>query len=125
MTATAEPSAEVEAPPARVVLDRAEGLELLGEVHGSGYESGACLVRRADGQMVHLGPLMYALLEAVDGKRDLDELSSVLSEKLGRGCDAEHVVGLAKKLAQQGLLAGTEEHAPEHRNPLLALRWKV
>src|SRR4051794_470587 len=119
MSTTAEPSAPPVGETARAAaLDRAAGVELLGGVQGSGYKEGAALVRRADGQMVHLGPLMYALLEAVDGKRDIDELSSVLSEKLGRGCDAEHVVGLAKKLAQQGLLAGTEEHAPERRNPL-------
>src|SRR6476659_1614320 len=125
MTATAEPSAEVEAPPARAVLDRAEGLELLGEVHGSGYESGACLVRRADGQMVHLGPLMYALLDCVDGERDLGELTTCLSENVGKQFDDEHVVRLAEKLAEQGLLAGTEERAPPKSNPLLALRWKV
>jgi putative peptide zinc metalloprotease protein len=126
MSTTAEPPAPPvdEAAPA-AALDRAEGVELLGDVQGSGYKEGAALVRRADGQMVHLGPLMYALLEAVDGKRDVNELASVLSERLGRGCDEEHVVGLAKKLAQQGLLAGTEENAPEKRNPLLALRWKV
>src|SRR3954468_22685265 len=125
MTATAEPSAEVEAPPARVVLDRAEGLELLGEVHGSGYESGACLVRRGDGQMVHLGPLMYALLECVDGERDLAELRACLSETVGKEFEEQHVIRLAEKLGGQGLLAGTEEKAPPKSNPLLALRWKV
>src|SRR3954447_15504529 len=125
MTATAEPSAEVEAPPARVVLDRAEGLELLGEVHGSGYESGACLVRRADGQMVHLGPLMYALLECVDGERDVADLRTCLSESVGKEFDEEHVIRLAEKLGGHGLLAGTEEKAPPKSNPLLALRWKV
>jgi putative peptide zinc metalloprotease protein len=125
MTATAEPSAEVEAPPAGTVLDRAEGLELLGEVHGSGYENGACLVRRADGQMVHLGPLMYALLECVDGARDVTRLTECLTETTGKQFDEEHVLRLAEKLGEQGLLAGTEENAPPKSNPLLALRWKV
>jgi putative peptide zinc metalloprotease protein len=125
MTATAERSAEVEAPPAGAVLDRAEGLELLGEVHGSGYESGACLVRRADGQMVHLGPLMYALLECVDGERNIAELAACVSESVGKQFDEEHVTRLAEKLSEQGLLAGTEEKAPPKSNPLLALRWKV
>ena len=40
-------------------------------------------------------------------------------------CDEEHVVAPAEKLAEQGLLAGTEDNAPPRRNPLLALRWKV
>ena len=59
--------------------------------------------------MVQLGALLYALLEAIDGERDLDELAAALSERLGRGSSAEHVVALAEKLAAQGLLAGTED----------------
>jgi putative peptide zinc metalloprotease protein len=107
------------------VLDRAQGVELLGSLDGSGYRSGAALVRRADGQMVQLGPLMYALLDTVDGRRDTLELSEALRERLGRACDEEHVVRLAEKLAAQGLLAGSEHNAPPRRNPLLALRFKL
>jgi putative peptide zinc metalloprotease protein len=125
MTATAEPPVStVEAPP-HGRLDRAEGVELLGDVHGSGYKEGAALVRRGDGQMVHLGPLMYGLLECIDGRRDNDEVAGALSERLGRRVGAEHVDRIAVKLAAQGLLAGTEHKAPPRRNPLLALRWKV
>src|SRR5579862_2640179 len=128
MTATAEPPrTATEQPPeaTRPPLDRAEGVELLGGVHGSGYKEGAALVRRGDGQMVHLGPLMYALLESVDGHRDSEELASAASQRLGRGLGTEHVERIAKKLAEQGLLAGFEDRAPPKRNPLLALRWKV
>src|SRR3982750_2969921 len=106
-------------------LARAEGVELLGNVHGSGYEGGAALVRRADGQVVQLGPLLYALLESLDGRRSTLQLADVLCERLGRPCDEEHIVALAQKLADQGLLAGHEHNAPPRRNPLLALRWKV
>src|SRR3954466_10761727 len=106
-------------------LPPAAGLDLLGEVHGSGYRDGAALVRRADGQMVQLGPLQYALLASVDGRRDVGELAAATSERLGRGVGPEHVVRLAEKLAAQGLLAGTEDNAPPRSNPLLALRWKV
>src|SRR3954463_8472973 len=116
----ASPAAEQSAPFARV-----EGLELLGEVSGSGYKEGAALVRRADGQMVQLGPLMYALLEAIDGTRDNDALAAAMSERLGKRVEAEHVERLAEKLAEQGLLVGSEENAPPRMNPLLALRWKV
>ena len=127
MTAVAEPP-----PPAPGVeeqttapLHRGEGVELLGPVHGSGYKEGAALVRRDDGQMVHLGPLMYVLLEEADGRRDNADLAVAMSERLGRGLDEQHVARLAEKLADQGLLAGTEHNAPPKRNPLLALRWKV
>src|SRR5579884_349771 len=124
MTATAQPPSPSHGGP-HPPLDRAEGVELLGDVDGSGYRSGASLVRRADGQMVQLGPLMYALLEEVDGRRDTSELAAALCDRLGRACDEEHVVRLAEKLADQGLLAGSEHNAPPRRNPLLALRWKV
>jgi len=130
VTATAEPprtAAEVseQTQQTRPPLDRAEGVELLGGVHGSGYKEGAALVRRGDGQMVHLGPLMYGLLEAVDGERDRSAIATAMSERLGRGIGEEHVDRIAEKLAAQGLLAGFEHKAPPKRNPLLALRWKV
>jgi putative peptide zinc metalloprotease protein len=125
MTASTEARTEIREAPVSAALARAEGVELLGDVHGSGYENGAALVRRADGQMVQLGPLMYALLECVDGQRSISELSACLSEQVGRDFDEEHVVALAEKLGAQGLLAGTEDNAPPRSNPLLALRWKV
>src|SRR5215203_2256537 len=106
-------------------LARAEGLELLGEVSGSGYKDGARLARRSDGQMVQLPPLMYGLLEEVDGERDVHALAAAMSERLGRRLQAEHVVKLGEKLAAQGLLAGFEDKAPPKSNPLLSLRWKV
>src|SRR5690348_650069 len=127
MTAVAEPpppAARVEER-ATAALNRGEGVELLGPVHGSGSKEGAALVRRGDGQMVHLGPLMYALLEEADGRRDNAQLASAMAQRLGRGLDEEHIVRLAEKLADQNLLAGTEHQAPPRRNPLLTLRWKV
>ena len=84
MSTTAEPPVQASAPTAAPPLGVAAGIELLGEVHGSGYREGAALVRRADGQMVQLGPLLYALLECVDGQRDSAELASCLSESRGR-----------------------------------------
>jgi putative peptide zinc metalloprotease protein len=106
-------------------LGRAAGIELLGEVPGSGYRAGAALVRRADGQMVQLGPLQYALLQCVDGSRDATAVAEAMSNVLQRRVREEHVERIAGKLAEQGLLAGTEQAAPPRRNPLLALRWRV
>src|SRR5947209_17013162 len=126
MTTTAEPRGAAHATAPRApVLDRADGVELLGGLQGSGYKEGAALVRRRDGQMVQLGPLMYALLECVDGRREEGELAHALSQRIGRQVRARHVARIAQKLARQGLLAGTEDKAPPRRNPLLALRWKV
>src|SRR4051794_6612027 len=117
-------AATVDRPVSAPALARADGLELLGDVSGSGYKDGAALVRRADGQMVQLGPLMYALLEAVDGQRDDAAVAAAMSERLGKGVDAEPIALLGEKLRRQGLLAGSEDKAPPRLNPLLALRWK-
>src|SRR3954470_5527088 len=106
-------------------LARAEGLELLGAVSGSGYKDGAALARRGDGQIVQLGPLMYRLLEEIDGRRDHAAVAAAMSARLGRRLEAEHVVRIGEKLAALGLLAGSEKNAPPRSNPLLALRWKV
>jgi putative peptide zinc metalloprotease protein len=125
MTTTGEPPVTASLAVAGGALDRAAGVELLGPVQGSGYRDGAALVRRADGQMVRLGPLMYGLLECIDGQRDLAGLAAAASEQLGRRLGEQQVEALAGKLAAQGLLAGTEQAAPPRANPLLALRWKV
>ena len=124
MSAIAEPPVTTAGAKSPAVLTRAQGLELLGELQGSGYRDDVALVRRADGQMVQLGPLMYALLEAVDGRRDARDLAAAMSERLGRQVDPEHVAPLAQKLAAQGLLGGFEDNAPAPVNPLLGLRWK-
>src|SRR5688500_11902454 len=120
---SAAPAASAAGPPR--ALARAEGLELLGEVSGSGYKEGARLARRDDGQMVQLGPLLYGLLEELDGERDVAALAAAMSQRLGRKLGPEHVGKIAEKLAAQGLLAGHEDKAPAKSNPLLALRWKV
>src|SRR6188472_1153042 len=128
MSATADrpvTPAPTEAPPAPSALARTDGLELLGVVSGSGYKDGAALVRRGDGQMVQLGPLMYALLEEIDGERDNAALAAAMTERLGRVVEPEHVDRIGEKLADQGLLVGSEDNAPPRMNPLLALRWKV
>jgi putative peptide zinc metalloprotease protein len=118
-------SATADRPVAARGLARADGLELLGVVSGSGYKDGAALVRRADGQMVQLGPLLYALLDEVDGRRDDAALADAMTERLGRRLEPAQVAILSDKLAEQGLLAGSEDNAPPRVNPLLALRCKV
>src|SRR4051812_26371411 len=110
MSATADrpavtPAADQETRP----FARAEGLELLGDVSGSGYKEGAALVRRADGQMVHLGPLMCAVREAIAGRRAPAGVAGAATERLGRRLEPEQVAVIADKLAEQGLLAGSED----------------
>jgi putative peptide zinc metalloprotease protein len=107
---------------------RADGIELLGPLSGSGYEQAPSLVRRADGQTVQLTPLLYGLLELLDGTRDAPALAAALSERIGKTAapeDVEHL--LESKLRPLGLLRGTDGGQPSvvKGNPLLALRFKM
>jgi putative peptide zinc metalloprotease protein len=107
---------------------RADGIELLGEVAGSGYRLAPALVRRADGQTVQLTPLLYQLLQAIDGERDHAALAEALTERSGKLATADDVRFLTEaKLRPLGLLQRPDGSQPQVAkvNPLLALRWKV
>src|SRR5687768_17178779 len=97
---------------------RAPGVELLGELRDSGYAESRSLARRADGQIVQLTPLLYGLLELVDGSRDLESLTSALRERTGRNVSLEDVATLLQKLEPMGLLCAPDGSAPEHKPPV-------
>ncbi|HVF76540.1 MAG TPA: hypothetical protein VM938_16000 [Acidimicrobiales bacterium] len=110
------------------VPTRAPGVELLGALRDSGYTEARCVVRRADGQMIQVTSLLYCLMEAVDGRRDLVELADELSRQCGKDVAPEHVAFLLdNKLAPLGLLCDADGAPPPAGKPvpLLALRWKV
>ena len=112
------------------VLRRADGVQLIGEMAGSGYRSPPSLVRRADGQTIQLTPLLYLLLEAVDGDRDIEQVAAAVSERFGRTVSAANVRTLVdERLRPLGLLTLADGSQPEvHKSrPLLALRlrWAV
>ena len=110
-----------------LVPERADGVELLGSMRGSGYRVPPALVRRADGQTLQLTPLLYALLEAIDGRRSFDELAEILSRATNRAVSAENVRQLVDgKLRPLGVLRNLDGTQPDVRkaNPLLALRFR-
>src|SRR3954447_2021646 len=47
-------------------LHPGEGLELLGEVPGSGYRQAPALAPRGDGQVITLTPLLHQTVAAID-----------------------------------------------------------
>src|SRR5918995_3390869 len=108
MGMTAEVAAPT-APPVRPraeVLRRADGIELIGEFEDSGFNEPPLLARRADGQVVQLTELLYAVAEASDGHRDVEEIADVVTERCGRSVNAANVKLLAeKKLRPLGVLA--------------------
>ena len=64
---------------------RADGLQLLGTMVGSGYRTPPALVRRSDGQVLQLTPLLYLVLSAADGRRSHAEIAEVVGRDLPQG----------------------------------------
>jgi putative peptide zinc metalloprotease protein len=112
--------------PARANLHRAAGVELIGEMAGSGYRVPPSLVRRADGQTVQLTPLLYATLREIDGSRTPEEVAAAVSESTDRTVSEDNVHLLAGKLRPLGLLVQSDGSQPEvkKRPPLLGLRFR-
>ena len=76
---------------------RTEGLQLIGEMHGSGYRVPPALVRRPDGQTLQLTPLLYAVLEAADGTRSVDQIACTASQSAGRPLTADNVTRSSRR----------------------------
>jgi hypothetical protein len=116
------------APPARPraeVLRRADGVELIGEFEDSGFKNPPLLARRDDGQVVQLTELLYAVAAASDGRRDVQAVADVVSERCGRKVTAGNALFLAeRKLRPLGVLALADGTTPalDKRAPLMALR---
>jgi putative peptide zinc metalloprotease protein len=123
LAAPGQPSGETAvsvASPPRLV----EGVELLGAYKNSAYSKPPSLVRRADGQVIQMSPLLYQVACRIDGSRGPDAIATLVSEDLDRSLDAEQVSYLIKaKLLPLGIVAtaGVPRALPK-ANPLFALR---
>lgn len=105
----------------------ADGVQLIGESEGSGYREPPSLVRRADGQTLQLTPLLYLVLEAVDGIRGLPEIAEHASAGSGRLISTDNVRTLIdSQLLPLGLLRRADGSQPEVRkaDPLLGMRFR-
>ena len=102
----------------------ADGIELLGEYRGSGYSQPPSLVRRPDGQVIQLSPLLYQVICRIDGSRDPAAIADLVSADLGRLLTADQVRHLiTSKLLPLGIVADKAAPAvPPKADPLLALR---
>src|SRR6476619_7979930 len=115
------------AAPTLEAASRADGVELIVELAGSGYREAPALARRGDGQTFQLTPLLYLVLETVDGRRSLDEVAERVSAAYGRIVTPDNVRTLVdQQLRPMGLLTKPDGSQPEVKksNPLLALRFK-
>jgi putative peptide zinc metalloprotease protein len=112
---------------ARDVPARVDGVQLIGEMKGSGYRRPPALARRSDGQTIQLTPLLYLVLDAIDGTRSFEEIGAAVSRPYGKTVSGENVRTLVEeRLHPVGLVTGPDGSAPEveKSNPLLALRFK-
>ncbi|MGH4023385.1 MAG: hypothetical protein ACRDRV_02240 [Pseudonocardiaceae bacterium] len=121
----------VSEPPKHTAPRLAEGVELIGEYEGSGFQEPKYILRRADGQVIQVPPLLYLLAGSLDGKRDLEQVATRLSDEFGRDLGAEQVSFLLDyRLRPAGILASDPEAAAVapagmQSDPLLALRFRV
>lgn len=115
------------AEPTQVGLQRADGVELIGEMTGSGYRNPPALVRRGDGQTVQLTPLLYSVLHEIDGHRSAEEVAAAVSASTGRDVNEDNVSTLVdQKLRPLGLLTRPDGSQPsvKKRDPLLGLKFR-
>lgn len=104
---------------------RADGVALIGAMRGSGYRVPPSLARRGDGQTLQLTPLLYAVLDEIDGRRDLREIAERTSARTGRSVRPEDIAQLIDtSLRPLGLLTRPDGSQPEVKraDPLLGLR---
>ena len=117
------PAREAATPPVR-----ADGVQLLGTFEHSGHREAPSLVRRTDGQVVQLTPVLAAILDAIDGRRDLRAIAAVVAERTGKFAGEDDVRFLIEeKLRPLGLLREPDGSQPSVRkaNPLLGLRLRM
>ena len=107
---------------------RADDVQLLGAMVGSGYRTPPSLVRRGDGQTLQVTPLVYAVLDAADGRRTCAEIAAVVSHALRRAVPEDVVATVVdQQLRPLGLMKLVDGSAPplKRSDPLLGLKLKV
>jgi hypothetical protein len=102
----------------------ADGVELLGEYQDAGYSQPPSLVRRPDGQIIQMSPLLYQVTCRIDGSRDAAAIAELVSAGLGRSLSADQIRYLiAAKLLPLGIVTSQGSPiAPPRARPLFALR---
>lgn len=117
----------------------ADGVELIGEYQGSGFQEPRYIVRRSDGQVIQLPRLLYLLAASMDGQRNQAQVAGVLSAEFGKVVQAEQVAFLVdNRLRPAGIVAadpeaGDPQTGPDgaaakmavKSDPLLALKFRV
>src|SRR4051794_26649673 len=124
-------AATAELHPADEIIDvprRATDVELIGRFEDSGFKEPPYIARRRDGQVVQLAPLLYALAEEVDGRRDTAQIAEALSHRIRRDVTPDVVESLLEAhLRRLGIVAQRNGVTAEVQkvDPLLALKFRT
>jgi len=105
-----------------------KGVELIGEYKDSGFRDTPYLARRADGQVVQLSKLLFAVAEKIDGRRPIGTIAAEVTREQERKLSPDNVAFLvSNKLVPLGV--STLEGVPGPRlkrfDPMLALKFKT
>ena len=96
---------------------------MLGEYKDSGYSQPPSLVRRADGQVIQMSPLLYQVTCQMNGVRDPAAIAKLVSADLGRSLNANQVRHLiTAKLLPLGIVAAEGAPAVPCRRPIRCSR---
>jgi putative peptide zinc metalloprotease protein len=100
----------------------AAGTQLAGEYRDAGTVEAQYMLRRGDGRMVCVSPLLYLLAGNLDGHRDRNEIATRMTVDLARTITPDNVAYLIdEKLRPLGVIGGDAGHSPAKRGPVLAL----
>jgi putative peptide zinc metalloprotease protein len=107
----------------------AAGVELIGEFEDSGFKQAPYIARRADGQVVQLPKMLYALAEQIDGHAGYEEIAARFSAAIERRVEAADAQMLVEEqLRPLGIVAQHEDGESIELgkvDPLLALKFRA
>jgi putative peptide zinc metalloprotease protein len=106
----------------------ADGVELIGKFEDSGFKEPPYIARRADGQIVQMPAMLFALAEEVDGARSYEEVGTALSHRIERGVTGEMAEMLIEEqLRPLGIVAARDGEQQDLKkvDPLLALKFRA
>lgn len=105
----------------------ADGVELIGEYQGSGFEEPPYIARRSDGQIVQMKRLLYLVAEELDGERGYEQIAGSASQRYGIGLRPDQAQVLVERLQTLGIATSGNGSTPsfEKRDPLIALKLRT
>ena len=90
----------------------APGVELIGRYQGSGLKSPIYLARRADGKVVQMSTLLYAVAKGIDGRRSTADIAARTTPRVGRKLAPEDVLFLIERKLRPAGLASIGDMPP-------------